>query len=241
MSHRSLRKLLMNSEDNFKLEVVTQRQVLKSSQSLMEEVTTTLTNSSKPLSIQFSFPVLRSGSTIGLQLNQNNFWLCCFAQTCYGGACPGKFFEGNERRRCYGEVFRIYRARGPGHIVNGDFVGIYYVAQRTWFSMYRGKGGKSSCPGIATAAHGFADLSKWFLCGAEVFQIFAKGKQMGERITDQDDVALYTPCALQTVHFTQPRMTFSKCMMKATNHAFPINDAAFDKCPFESVEITIFD
>ena len=204
MSHRSLRKLLMNSEDNFKLEVVTQRQVLKSSQSLMEEVTTTLTNSSKPLSIQFSFPVLRSGCTIGLQLNQNNLWLGCYEQTCNGALCPGKFFEGNERSRCFGEVFRIYRARGPGHIVNGDFVGLYYIAQNTWFSMYRGKGGKSSCPGIATAAHGFADLSKWFLCGAEVFQIFVKGRRMSERITDQDDVALYTPRTSNCAFYSNP-------------------------------------
>ena len=74
-----------------------------------------------------------------------------------------------------------------------------------------------------------------------MFQIYAKGRNVGERISDQDNIAFYAPFSIQTVDFHKQGHVFTKCMMQASNHVLPINDVAFDKCASGSVEITIFD
>ena len=69
----------------------------------------------------------------------------------------------------------------------GDFVGLFYPHEDKWFSMYQNTGHKQTCPGSTpTEQYGFHRQDSWFYCGAEVFQVFAKGKANGVQITDQD-------------------------------------------------------
>ena len=107
--------------------------------------------------------------------------------------------------------------------------------------MLQGKASKSTCPGNPTTNAGFSSHLKWFICGSEVFQIYAKGKRVGDKITDQDDIAFYAPFEVQTVQFKLEQHTISNCMVQAGSYQRPFNAAAFDKCPEDSVEITIYD
>ncbi|CAI8020926.1 hypothetical protein GBAR_LOCUS12465, partial [Geodia barretti] len=76
------------------------------------------------------------GATIGLQFEANMAkWLGCAGHPCSGAPCPRLIFTGAEWNNCWGEVFQIYRALGPGAIQSGDFVGLYYGRTRQWFSL----------------------------------------------------------------------------------------------------------
>lgn len=190
----------------------------------------------------FSVLVLGQGCTIALQLQQNNYWLSCSENNyCNGATCPGIFFEGSDWSNCESEVFQIYHASGRGDIVNGDLVGLYYANEQKWFSMYQGKGNKQSCPGLPNIDYGFHLEDSWRYCGAEVFQIYAKGKFLGETITDQDTITLYYPVGKANVLFLPDEVTLSTCMLERSNHLYPPTDIAFDQCNNESVEITIYD
>ena len=81
-------------------------------------------------------------------------WLGCAGNPCVGAPCPGMFFTGAEWNNCYGEVFQIYRALGRGDIQSGDFVGLYYVRSRRWFSLAGNKAHTNTCPGKAMLANG---------------------------------------------------------------------------------------
>ena len=104
--------------------------------------------------------------------------------------------EGNDWTTCWGEVFQIYRASGPGRVRVGDLVGIHFPGRSTsgrqlwlgcnWLSCYT-----ASCPGQPTTAHGFATQEHWYRCWGEVFKIYAKGKSDGAIINDRDDIMLY--------------------------------------------------
>jgi hypothetical protein len=185
--------------------------------------------------------VLGNGCTVALQLNENHLWLGCAGGHCLGAPCPGKFFEGADWTKCWGEVFQLYRALGPGNIVVGDFVGLYYKREGKWFSMLNGKGLKSTCPGSPNSQSGFSELEKWFICGGEVFQIYAKGKGLGAEIKDQDAITLYVPLTTRNVKFLQQEDIYSTCIMEKSGYNRPPSNEAFDQCPSESVEITIYD
>ena len=187
-------------------------------------------------SVLFIYIVLRQGCRVALQLVQNNLWLGCAGGNCVGAPCPGKFFEGTDINNCWGEVFHMFRARGAGNILSGDYVGLYYPREGRWFSIWNGRGHKEPCPGSPSTTYGFQASDKWYWCGGEVFQVFAKGKANGAHITDQDTLAFYYPCGHKFVSFQPGQMVLSGCM-----NSCPPSYTHFDRCVSESVEITIYD
>ena len=186
--------------------------------------------------------VLGQGRTIGLQLLQNDLWVGCAGRVCAGATCPGVFFEGSDWQNCWGEVFEIYRALGSGNIVSGDFVGLYYPRERKWFSMWEGYGRKLTCPGAPSQEYGFEDEDRWYLCGGEVFRVYAKGKSIGDTITDQDTLSFYYYTVdIKNVRFLPNGINLSECMLDLSDRKRPPSNHAFDQCKYESVEITIYD
>ena len=98
---------------------------------------------------------------------------------------------GNDWTFCFGEVFKIYRASGPGQVHVGDLVGLYYLRERKWLGCRGVNCTKDTCPGQPTTAHGFASEDHWYRCCGEVFRIYATGKSDGTIINDRDDIMLY--------------------------------------------------
>ena len=99
---------------------------------------------------------------------------------------------GNDWTACLGEVFRIYRALGPGAVRVGDLVGLYYPLEGgRWFGCGGSNCAKATCPGNPTTAHGFATAEDWYRCWGEVFVIYASGKGNGAIINAQDEIVLY--------------------------------------------------
>ena len=92
----------------------------------------------------------------------------------------------------WGEVFRIYRASGPGQVRVGDLVGVYYPPlSGIWMGCTGSTCPRSSCPGQPTTAHGFATEEYWYTCCSTVFKIYASGKANGDVINSGDDIMLY--------------------------------------------------
>lgn len=130
------------------------------------------------------------GAKIALQpLYDKQAWLSCENQVCGKATCPPLFTNGGDWSKCAGEVFQIFRAAGPGSVKVGDVVG-FYIADE-WFSMVRGKGQRATCPGTPTINYGFATKDKWRQCYGEVFQIYAKGKSIGDAIENHDYINIY--------------------------------------------------
>jgi hypothetical protein len=135
---------------------------------------------------------IRHGDTVAFQTSTRYHWLGCAGTNCIGASHPGMYLTGNDWNDCWGEVFRIYRARGPGTVRVGDLVGIYYPKQRGhWMGCSGNECRRSPCPGNPTNAHGFASQEKWYTCSGEVFKIYARGKASGAIIDTTDDVSLY--------------------------------------------------
>ena len=172
---------------------------------------------------------------------QNDRWLGCLSGLCKGAICPGLFFEGGDWKACFGEVYRIVRPRGAGHILTGDFVGLYFPRGSNWFSALAGRGHRANCPGTFNQEYGFTSLEKWFECGGEVFQVFAKGKGYGETITDQDTLSFYYTLDRTYVQFLTDKVVTSQCMLEKSDFTQPPSNEAFDRCFNDSVEITISD
>ena len=186
-------------------------------------------------------PALSQGSTVALQFMHPGHWLTCARSRCDYGTCPGDSFEESDWTTCWGQVFQMYRGAGPGNIVNGDFVGLYYPHGDRWFSMWEGVAQKASCPGNPSSASGFQDFKKWFKCAGEVFQVYAKGKQLGATIIDQDIITLYYPADIQNVVFTSSEVTLSRCMGEKSDYSRPPNNHVFDECENMDVRISIHD
>ena len=122
---------------------------------------------------------------------KRNF-LGCAGKYCAGAKCPGMYFEGTEWSKCWGEVFRIFRMRGPGRVVAGDVIAINYPRETgTWFGCAGKYCGKARCPGNPTSAHGMSSEEKWYQCWGEVFKIYARGKPLGAPIYAHDHIMLY--------------------------------------------------
>ena len=99
---------------------------------------------------------------------------------------------GSDWTNCWGEVFRIYRAGGPGQICVGDIVGLYYPRLAGhWLGCTGSTCQKSSCPGQPTTTYGFALEEQWYTCCSEVFKIYAYGKNISAVINSGDDIMLY--------------------------------------------------
>ena len=101
--------------------------------------------------------------------------------------------DGNDWTDCWGEVFQIYRASGPGTVRVGDLVGLYYPREGgRWLGCSpNNRCAKATCPGYPTAQFGFANQEKWYQCWGEVFKIYVKGKGLGEVVNSDDIVAFY--------------------------------------------------
>ena len=122
------------------------------------------------------------------------YWLSCDFNPCRGGAasCAGLFMEGSDWTNCWGEVFQIYRASGPGTVKVGDVVGVYYPRQPgKWLGCSPSNCALATCPGTPTTTYGFQNSEKWLRCYGETFKIYARGKSLGSAITAHDAVMLF--------------------------------------------------
>ena len=153
------------------------------------------------------------------------------------------FFEGNDLQTCLGEKIQILRALGPGRILVGEFVGLFYTHGSRWVSMLGGTAHKSSCPGTSTSPQfGFENFARWFQCSGEVFQVYAKGKAIGQPIIDQDTISFYYPLETTFLTFNNDRrVSTARCMLDRSAFSRPPTNDAFDQCKYDSVEISILD
>lgn len=167
---------------------------------------------------------LLQGDLVALGFGDMSYWLSCRRSTCDADDCPGFSFERSDFDRCLGEVFRMYHAAGHGYILSGDFVGLYYLHERKWFSMYTGSPRKTSCPGDPIYTSGFEDFQKWFTCPGEVFQVYAIGKPLGAKINNYDPIVLYYPAGIKYVVFKGTGVTLSRCMLEKSGFSRPPNN-----------------
>ena len=83
--------------------------------------------------------------------------------------------------------------------------------------------------------HGFATAEKWFQCGGEVFRIYAKGKGVGQRVREGDDVMFY--------YVQQPGRWVSQASTQRTRKrtcpgfAKPPSNSKYDRCRAEVFKI----
>jgi len=120
-------------------------------------------------------------------------WLGCSTTNtrCANSACPGLYIEGQDWNRCSQNVFQIFRAQGHGDVEVGDLVGLYLTREGgKWVACHTTTCIKTAHPGIPSYEYGFDEPEKWYRCYGEVFKIYARGKQLGETIFDQDHILL---------------------------------------------------
>lgn len=141
---------------------------------------------------------------------------------------------GRDWHNCWGEVFRIYRALGGGHVRVGDPVGLYFPKQRRWFGCWGNPCGKATCPGSPTHARGFASLVQWFHCAGEVFLIYANGKRQGQVIRSGDDIMLYYVRGRNWVSFDHGHGYARK---RRCPGGIPPHPSKFDICTYEVMKI----
>ena len=156
------------------------------------------------------------GGKIALQLlYEKRTWLSCDSshQHCAKTHCPQLYMQRDDWKNCPAEVFKIYRAAGPGTVEVGDVVGLY-VGDGKWFSVYQASGGRhmSPCPGTPSTQHGFATTGKWSECSGEDFQIYAYRKEIGDPIQDHDNIFLYYAKDEKWVAFAGEHSSLAPCL-----------------------------
>ena len=135
---------------------------------------------------------ISNGDTVALQTFVRNYWLSGYLTSWSRQSCPRMQMSGTDWTACWGEVFTIYRASGPGQVCVGDLIGIYYPrSPGYWMGCTGGTCPRSSCPGQPTTAHGFGSEENWYTCCSEVFKVYASGKANGDVISSGDDIMLY--------------------------------------------------
>ena len=184
------------------------------------------------------FPVLESGSIIALQIYDQR-WLSLSSTYSSSSNCPGVTFNVDDWTRCPGEVLAIYRMKGPGPVLSGDTVGIYYPNGKTWFSMSSGRGHKDSCPGVPNINTGFNRDSLWVKCWGDVFTVYAKGKSDGDQITRGNRLAFYFPADPSHVSFNTGDTTLSQCMRRLSDNNSKPSACAFEACTEDIVRVAI--
>ncbi len=140
----------------------------------------------------------------------------------------------NDWYRCTGEVFRIYRALGPGAVRVHDMVGLYYPRESgKWLGCNAPKCGKYTCPGQPTNRYGFSQRHRWNRCWGEVFRIYAKGKKRRAVVNSDDEIALYyvrgRAWVSQGFHQTVKR----GCL----GNSLPPSVSKYDRCAHETFTI----
>ena len=178
---------------------------------------------------------LYHGDTVALQSFRRDHWLGCSLPNCGGAACPGVFMTGSDWTHCWGEVFRIYRASGPGQVRVGDLVGLYHpYTNGHWFGCSLRECGKTTCPGQPTIAHGFAQQEKWYRCWGEVFKIYANSKSNGDIINlYDDDIMLYYLQDSSWVSQGYEGTLKSRC----PGSSRPPSSSKYDRCSHEVFKI----
>jgi len=171
---------------------------------------------------------------IALQTYVRNLWLSCGGSKCDRRPCPRMEMSGGDWHRCWGEVFRIYRSKGPGLVRSGDTVGLYYPREPgRWLGCPHAKCGKYSCPGHPNYRFGFASRSKWGHCGGEIFYIYARNKRKGSVIRSNDDIALNYGRRAQWLSQCGGNAIKRSCL----GRAFPPPQNKFDGCACETFTI----
>ena len=132
------------------------------------------------------------GNTIALQSHDRAYWLGCPSYPCDRRYCPLVYMRGSEWNSCWGEVFQIYRASGPGQVRVGDLVGLHYPHEYgQWLGCAGSECAKANCPGYPSTPYGFTSEEHWYTCWGEVFKIYAHEKTTGAPIFPDDDIMLY--------------------------------------------------
>ena len=163
-----------------------------------------------------------------------NYWASCAGTPCDRRPCPSMQMTGNDWTNCWGEVFRIYRADGPGEIHVGDLVGLYYPRQGgTWIGCAGSTCAKASCPGYPSTTHGFATQDNWYRCWGEVFRIYAKNKGLGATINSDDDVAFFYIQEQLWMALGYNSMVKYPCL--GTSRPPPLSN--YDGCAYETFQI----
>lgn len=178
---------------------------------------------------------INSGNIIALQATERYKWVSCWSNKCDTRTCPGLNMRevDSDYKRCLGEVFQIYRANGPGEVLVGDKVGIYYIHDKKWFGCYGSTCTKAPCPGAPTMEHGFSSVNRWKKCVGEVFQIYARGKNVGDIIHNKDDIRIYYPAGKDWVSHWQGTMHRNACPGKT----LPPDVANYEGCWGETFKI----
>ena len=158
---------------------------------------------------------INQGDKVAIQSYNRRYWLSCVPNPCQSRyTCPGLIMTSTDWTNCGGEVFQIYRARGPGEVRVGDAVGLYYPIQPgKWLGCNSPSGncGKYTCPGTPTTTYGFQDGQRWISCGGEVFKIYAAGKADGSIINQHDTIMLYYVGASQWVNLENNVVARGSC------------------------------
>ena len=185
----------------------------------------------------FTHAGLSHGDTIALQTFVRARWLSCSSTACTARSCPNMIMMGNDWDTCYGEVFQIYRASGPGRVRVGDLVGLYYPnLPGKWFGCPGiGRGCvKTICPGHPTIAHGFAAQDNWYRCWGEVFRIYTNGKRNGDVINSGDDIMFYY---IQEGNWISQPVTGNVAKFHCPGIVRPPPLSRFDVCPSETFKV----
>ncbi len=174
---------------------------------------------------------LYSGEAVTLQTTTQHRWLSCAGNIpCHTtSSLPGLSYTEDE------EVFELYRVFGPGTVKAGDFVGFHYPNENgKWLGCANWECAKSSCPGNPSPQSGFDDTTKWRRCYGEVFQVFARGKAVGEAVNDGDDITLlYVHGKDWLSHQEGIAHRYTGCLGAEQ----PPADASYNRCSGETFKI----
>ena len=188
----------------------------------------------QPLALCTTPTAIESGDTVALQSFRKSHWFSCFGAHCHSATCPGVIISGSDWTNCFGEVFQIYRAAGPGAVQVGDLVGLHYPRQPGhWLGCPGNQCDKRTCPGSPTTAHGFSSDEKWYICCGEVFKIYAEEKNVGDTINTGDSIMMYFLSGALWV--SQGTGNTMKASCPGTSRPPPLTK--YDRCPQEGFTI----
>ena len=145
--------------------------------------------------------VINHSDRIALKYGKNQ-WLECNGN-CASSDCPGLVMDRDDWTDCRDETFRIYRMGGRYRsdiIQCGSYVALYQgftVSSGAWLGCANTRCSIGTCPGLPSIGIGNGIVgihNKVFqTCWGEVFIIYARGKTLGEPITENDYIMLYYP------------------------------------------------
>ena len=142
--------------------------------------------------------------------------------------------EGQDWKNCPENVFEVYTYSG-NKILSYYPVGLYFPAEKVWFSIEQNKGQKTSCPGKPSMGTGFEKSEYWKDCQSAVFQMIVKGKKAGAEIQNGDIVFLYSSYKHRYVRIEREG---TPVLSNCPNINKELKDS-FDECYNEVLQLTI--